>query len=144
MTEYELLSNVTRRCSLLELQPQTGKKHQIRVHLADALLCPVLGDHIFSGPQFRQSRLLRRKIEAIADSPTIGYNRKHVFLHAYELIIPHPGRHKPTIITAPPPRHFVNMVNQLGLELPRKCQEILWTERSLATQPVRQRHYHTR
>ena len=140
-----MLSNVTRRCSLLEVRPQTGKRHQIRVHLADALLCPVLGDHLFSGPQFRQSRLLRRKIEAIAESP-VGYDRKHVFLHSYQMIIPRQGRLKPIVVTAPPPDYFVTMVNKLGLELPRECQEILWVAKSAPSGHTgyRQRQHHTR
>ena len=34
--------------ALLELSPMTGVKHQLRVHLAFGLGCPILGDHKYS------------------------------------------------------------------------------------------------
>ena len=37
-----------RGLALVELQPETGASHQLRVHLAQALHCPVLGDHKYS------------------------------------------------------------------------------------------------
>ncbi|XP_053943112.1 pseudouridylate synthase RPUSD4, mitochondrial isoform X1 [Cuculus canorus] len=47
VTQYRLLARSS-ACSLLELQPITGVKHQIRVHLAYGLGCPILGDHKYS------------------------------------------------------------------------------------------------
>ncbi|KAF1669146.1 Mitochondrial RNA pseudouridine synthase RPUSD4, partial [Pygoscelis papua] len=47
VTRYRLLASSS-ACSLLELQPITGVKHQIRVHLAYGLGCPILGDHKYS------------------------------------------------------------------------------------------------
>lgn len=38
-------------CSLLQIEPVTGHKQQIRVHMADGLRCPILGDHKFSSDQ---------------------------------------------------------------------------------------------
>ena len=35
-------------CALLQLEPITGLKQQIRVHTAEGLKCPILGDHKFS------------------------------------------------------------------------------------------------
>lgn len=32
----------------MELEPETGVRHQLRVHLSEALNCPVLGDHKYS------------------------------------------------------------------------------------------------
>lgn len=54
--------------TLLEVSPKTGRKHQIRVHLAD-LGCPVVGDERY-GPE-------RRPKERLA-------------LHAKSLSFPHP------------------------------------------------------
>ncbi|NXE16932.1 RUSD4 synthase, partial [Lophotis ruficrista] len=47
VTRYRLLARSS-ACSLLELQPVTGVKHQLRVHLAYGLGCPILGDHKYS------------------------------------------------------------------------------------------------
>uniref|UniRef100_A0A8C9FVD4 Pseudouridylate synthase RPUSD4, mitochondrial n=1 Tax=Pavo cristatus TaxID=9049 RepID=A0A8C9FVD4_PAVCR len=58
VTQYRVLASSS-ACSLLELQPITGVKHQLRVHLAYGLGCPILGDHKYShwsklAPQVRQ------------------------------------------------------------------------------------------
>ena len=54
---------------ILELIPETGRPHQIRVHLAH-IGCPVVGDPLY-GP---------------ADRPA-----PRLFLHAYQLTLPHPA-----------------------------------------------------
>ena len=55
--------------SILELIPETGRPHQIRVHLAH-IGCPVVGDPLY-GP---------------ADRPA-----PRLYLHAYQLTLPHPA-----------------------------------------------------
>ena len=47
LTRYELLSS-SGGVSLLRLWPETGRTHQIRVHLS-ALGCPILGDRLYGG-----------------------------------------------------------------------------------------------
>ncbi|XP_037697832.1 mitochondrial RNA pseudouridine synthase RPUSD4 isoform X1 [Choloepus didactylus] len=47
VTRYQVLSS-TLPSALLELQPVTGIKHQLRVHLSFGLDCPILGDHKYS------------------------------------------------------------------------------------------------
>ncbi len=59
--------------SLLELIPETGRPHQIRVHLAH-IGCPVVGDPLY-GPTDRPAPRL--------------------FLHAYQLTLPHPATGEP-------------------------------------------------
>ena len=91
-----------------------GYKHQLRVHLADGLLCPVLGDYKFGGPLFRLSDSLRRKMKALQ------YVRGYLYLHAAELKIPgyFGSKGKPLIIKAPPPPHFVQTAKMLKILLP--------------------------
>ena len=43
VTRYRVLKRTATR-ALIELTPETGRRNQIRVHLADAK-CPILGDH---------------------------------------------------------------------------------------------------
>lgn len=46
----------------LELKPHTGRTHQIRVHCATALGCPLLGDPQYGGPGDRPLHLHSRAI----------------------------------------------------------------------------------
>ena len=80
ITEYYTLEKYADH-TLLEVQPLTGRTHQIRVHLA-FLGCPVTGDRIYG----------RRKKSI--DIPRF-------FLHAYKLTIKLPGEEEPTEFTAP-------------------------------------------
>jgi mitochondrial RNA pseudouridine synthase RPUSD4 len=47
ITKYRVLDS-NGDASLIECQPETGIKHQIRVHLSFGLNCPILGDHKYS------------------------------------------------------------------------------------------------
>jgi len=66
----------------LELRPQTGRAHQIRVALA-SLGCPILGDLKYGA------------VEPLAD--------RSIALHAWRLEVEHPTRREPVILECPPP-----------------------------------------
>lgn len=44
ITRYEVIQNIGRCGSWVRLMPQTGRKHQLRVHCASVLQSPILGD----------------------------------------------------------------------------------------------------
>ena len=67
--------------SLLEIQIETGRKHQIRVHLAD-FDCPIVGDHRYG-----------------AKTKPFG----QLGLHAWSLSFNHPVTGERLTLTAPPP-----------------------------------------
>ncbi len=67
--------------TLLELIPETGRPHQLRVHLA-SIGCPVVGDPLYDPQQRFAPRLC---------------------LHAYRLTLPHPTTGQPITFIAPPP-----------------------------------------
>ena len=68
--------------TLLEVKIDTGRTHQIRVHLA-SLGNPIVGDTLYGAP--REMRAARGKNE---DASTIAAPRN--FLHAAELELSHP------------------------------------------------------
>ncbi|MGI8892056.1 MAG: RluA family pseudouridine synthase [Bacteroidia bacterium] len=79
--EYNLLGS-SDNYFLLEVNPLTGRHHQIRAQLA-AIGCPIKGDIKY------------------------GFDRTNndasIHLHAYKIEIIHPVKNEPLIITAPPP-----------------------------------------
>jgi tRNA pseudouridine32 synthase/23S rRNA pseudouridine746 synthase/23S rRNA pseudouridine1911/1915/1917 synthase len=79
----------------LELEPRTGRTHQIRVHCASGLGCPVLGDPIYGrGPGRPGDGLLH--------------------LHARAVSVPlYPAR-PPVAAVAPPPPHMLAALRACG------------------------------
>ncbi|XP_010539606.1 PREDICTED: RNA pseudouridine synthase 3, mitochondrial [Tarenaya hassleriana] len=45
LTEYRVLGPMINGCSWIELRPITSRKHQLRVHCAEALGTPIVGDY---------------------------------------------------------------------------------------------------
>lgn len=44
ITNFEVIEKIGKRGCWVRLSPQTGRKHQLRVHCAKVLKCPILGD----------------------------------------------------------------------------------------------------
>ena len=88
VTDYKVLEVAKRRAAFLELHPQTGRTHQLRVHCAEALKTPILGDGKYGGEAAH--------LEGLANS---------LHLHARALRLPHPEGGW-LDVTAPPPEHF--------------------------------------
>ena len=89
---------------------------QVRVHLADGLLCPVVGDYKFGGPLFRAVSGLKRKLKSLNLVKSSSFS---MCLHAYEICIPDYHRNGvPLVIRAPPPASFCRVARQLMLKLP--------------------------
>lgn len=87
LTHYRLVRGSGKR-SLLEVRLGTGRKHQIRVHLAH-LGCPIVGDTRYGVS--KASRLA---------------------LHAHRLCLRHPHDDRALEITAPIPHLFARMLRQ--------------------------------
>lgn len=63
-------------CSAVELEPVTGRSHQLRVHLA-ALGHPILGDELYGGPaEQRAPRLLLHAMDLAFIHPATGTARE--------------------------------------------------------------------
>jgi 23S rRNA pseudouridine1911/1915/1917 synthase len=88
ITRYRTLRCGPGGAALVECSPQTGRTHQLRVHLAH-LGAPLLGDARYGGP--------RRAGET-------GVPR--VMLHALRLVLAHPVSGAPLSLEAPLPEDF--------------------------------------
>jgi len=82
--------------SLVELCPETGRTHQLRVHAA-AMGWPIAGDPIYGGDKAR----------AVA---------RHLQLHARRIVLPAADRGPPLDITAPLPEHMHALIRLIGLD----------------------------
>jgi RluA family pseudouridine synthase len=96
LTHYKVYGNFKTSGGLrtwLELQPHTGRTHQLRVHCA-ALGCPIVGDHVY-GP------IPRRKTETL-------------MLHARGLSLPLYPKREPIEVAAPPSEHMLEALIACG------------------------------
>ncbi|XP_051012112.1 pseudouridylate synthase RPUSD4, mitochondrial [Acomys russatus] len=122
VTQYQVLSS-TASCALVELQPVTGIKHQLRVHLSFGLDCPVLGDHKYSdwnslAPQKLSAGTLKRL--GLQQSKA-RYIPLH--LHAKQLVLPALGsRTEELLLSCKLPHFFARSLRRLGLEIPNQDQ----------------------
>ncbi len=97
-TRYRVLDRAGNRAAWVELQPLTGRTHQLRVHMA-AIGHPIIGDGKYGGPESFLTGSISRKMH----------------LHARRLIIDHPDG-TPLDVTAPLPTHFAASMEQLGFD----------------------------
>ena len=91
------------RFTLLELRIDTGRTHQIRVHLA-SLRHPVVGDTLYGAP-----RELTAKNQA-------GISLPRNFLHAAGLQLQHPCSGETLSFARPLPQELQSFLQQLGSE----------------------------
>lgn len=88
-TDFHVMERAGTKAAFVAFRPQTGRTHQIRVHAADVLGCPLIGDDKYGGSEAR-----------LPDMELA--NRLH--LHARRLRIPHPNlANKMLDFTAPLP-----------------------------------------
>ena len=101
-TLYRVVERAGNAAAWVELQPLTGRTHQLRVHLA-AMGHPVVGDGKYGG----------------ADAFLTGSISRKMHLHARRLIIDEPGSKGYSgklDITAELPEHFAASMAQLGFD----------------------------
>lgn len=97
VTNFEVLERFG-VASLVALQLETGRTHQIRVHMRFAGR-PVLGDPVYGVTDYRGWRVppqTRQALEALHGQA----------LHAERLGFVHPASEEPLVFTAPPPQDF--------------------------------------
>ncbi len=96
---------ILKKAALLEVRLETGRTHQIRVHL-NHIGFPVLGDPVYGRGRLpsRGKRLRKKEAETL-----IGRQA----LHAYRLEFDHPVGGAPCALEAEPPRDFLDALEDL-------------------------------
>ena len=97
-SRYRVLDRAGNSTAWVELQPLTGRTHQLRVHMA-AIGHPIVGDGKYGGPEAFLTGSISRKMH----------------LHARRLVIDHPDG-TPLNVTAELPDHFAASMAQLGFD----------------------------
>jgi len=94
------------RFALIRVQPQTGRTHQVRLHLAH-LGCPVLCDRLYGG----QAVLTARQIKPDSEDDIVLLERQA--LHAHRLTVTHPTTHERVDFQAPIPADMTKVLQLL-------------------------------
>ena len=99
-TRYRVIERAGNRAAWVELQPLTGRTHQLRVHML-AIGHPILGDGKYGGQDAFLTGAISRKLH----------------LHARRLRIGHPdGDGQKIDVTAELPDHFTATLASLGFD----------------------------
>ncbi len=101
-TRYRVVDRAGNAAAWVELEPLTGRTHQLRAHMA-AIGHPIVGDGKYGGQEAFLTGSVSRKMH----------------LHARRLIIDHPGDGtggRKLDVTAPLPEHFAASMVQLGFD----------------------------
>jgi 23S rRNA pseudouridine955/2504/2580 synthase len=102
-TRYRVVDRAGQRAAWVELEPLTGRTHQLRVHMA-AIGHPIVGDGKYGGP----------------DAFLTGAVSRKMHLHARRLIITEPkageGSGGKLDVTAELPPHFAASMEVLGFD----------------------------
>ena len=112
VTHYRVeqkLDTVYGKFALLELKIETGRTHQIRVHLS-SIHHPVVGDTLYGAAGELKSE--SGKTRAAGQSRSLSLDRN--FLHSAALELKHPTTGEFLRFTAPLPPELANLLAQLG------------------------------
>lgn len=98
-TLYRVIERQGKQAAFMAFWPRTGRMHQIRVHAADGLGCPILGDEKYNG------------MVPLIDEKSLD-GRLH--LHAARIIFEHPAKKTLMDISAPLPPELVKSWKAFG------------------------------
>ena len=114
VTHYKVLQRYSAGYTLVEVSLETGRTHQIRVHMA-YIGHPVTGDHLYNnGDPFLYRKLHGdfRRVEGDGEKSTSPFIERQA-LHAYHLSFIHPITGQKLILKAPLPDDMETLINTI-------------------------------
>lgn len=107
-TFYRVLKSFD-QCHYVSCKLETGRTHQIRVHLSQCLNAPILNDSLYGKPKEHLNKLSTNVESLIHD-----HDYQYPFLHAQTLGFIHPITKKELIFKQDPPLMFQQVLDLLS------------------------------
>ena len=107
VTDYRIVEDFD-GYAFAEIQPRTGRTHQIRVHMAKIRL-PIACD----GTYGREQRIFESDLARRRRQPNEAPIMARQALHAESIVIVHPKTHERLRFTTPPPADFKRLLEAL-------------------------------
>ncbi len=105
ITKYKVLGELDNILTWVQFLPETGRTHQLRLHAAQYLNAPIVGDDLYGGVR-----------PLSGDNIDVLLSSKHLFLFARRISFKHPRTGKIITIVADLPDFMKPVVKLLGLD----------------------------
>jgi len=104
VTAFEVAERFGGGLALLRVRPKTGRTHQIRVHLASCLACPIIGDSLYGDGRGLYLSEIKEDFKRGQgpERPLLG----RLALHAARVTLRHPASGERLTIAAELPQDF--------------------------------------
>jgi len=115
ISHYHLLRRIESaygKFTMIEIKIDTGRTHQIRVHMS-SLGHPVVGDTLYGAPRELRATRLRGQLST---PPALSLSRN--FLHSAELELAHPRTAKKLALKSPLPPELKTLLARIEKSLP--------------------------
>ncbi len=113
VSHYEVERRLTTsfgKFTLIRVRIETGRTHQIRVHMA-SIGHPVVGDTLYGAPGQIRVQAPSKPSGKVSQGPALRLGRN--FLHAAQLEFEHPVTRKPLLFEAPLPAELITFLQHL-------------------------------
>jgi len=104
ITKYEVAGGLKSLLTFVKFYPETGRKHQLRVHSAEALGAPIVGDDLYGGRRYDN------KLQSLLSAD-------HLYLLAWKITFTHPRSGKLMTIRAEMPEWMKGVAELCEIKL---------------------------